>query len=430
VATELQRVIQDQEENLLACVHCGLCLPHCPTYAVLGDENDSPRGRLYLMRAVADGRLQPDAVYTKHIEACIVCRACETACPSGVQYSHIMQTARAELRASNLNDVGILARTLRWIGLNVLISRRWLLKPVVWPMRLLRHFRPSSGWPKVIPGRMRQSLEMLPDPPPSRPSPRSVSSDVTRRVVQFRGCVMDELYRDVNESTTRVLKVNGCSVDQPGDQVCCGALHDHSGYVGSAEMLARRNIDAFDDGTNDPIIINAAGCGAMLKEYGSLLAGDIEYATRAVAFSERVKDIYEYLAGIASTDEGLAAGAPVDGVVTYDAPCHLYHAQRIKDAPLTVLDTIPELNLKQLSGFDRCCGSGGIYSLTHADIADEVLAEKLTAIRETGATTLATANPGCQMQIQSGARMNGMDLRVRHVVDILDESYSRAGLYG
>ena len=428
MATELQLAIRAQEDRLLACVHCGLCLPHCPTYGVLGDENDSPRGRLYLMRAVAEGRLEPNESYTRHIEACIVCRACETACPSGVEYGFIMQAARNDLRRANLDDLGFTARVLRRIGLDVIITRRMLLKPTVWPMRIVRHLRPRNGWSSRLPRFIRQGLEMLPNPPVERPKPEAIRSSGTRRVVQFRGCIMDELYHDVNEATTRILKVNGCTVDDPPAQVCCGALHDHAGYVDTTRMLARKNIEAFDDGTDDPIIINAAGCGATLREYGHLLADDPAYADRAKRFAARVRDITEFLGELSDTNE-LATGAPIEERVTFDAPCHLYHAQRIIDHPFRALNAVPDLNFVPLRGYERCCGSGGIYSLTHQEIASDVLEEKLEAIRDTNADILVTANPGCQMQIQSGARMAGMNLRVLHIVELIDESYDRAGLY-
>lgn len=428
MTTELQLAIKAQEEHLLACVHCGLCLPHCPTYGVLGDENDSPRGRLYLMRAVAEGRLEPNDTYTRHIEACIVCRACETACPSGVEYGYIMQAARNDLRRTKHDDLGFFARVLRRVGLDVVITRRMLLKPIVWPMRIVRHLRPRNGWSRRLPRLVRQGLEMLPNPPVKRPKPAKVQSTGTRRVVQFRGCIMDELYGDVNDATTRILKVNGCAVDEPSEQVCCGALHDHAGYIDTTRMLARRNIDAFDDGTDDPILINAAGCGATLREYGHLLADDPTFAIRAKRFASRVRDVTEFLAELSDNGE-LVKGAPINARVTYDAPCHLYHAQRIIDPPLRALNAVPDLDFVPLRGYDRCCGSGGIYSLTHQVIASDVLEEKLAAIRETEADILVTANPGCQMQIQSGARMSGMNLRVLHIIQLIDESYDRAGYY-
>ncbi len=409
----------------MACVHCGLCLPHCPTYTVLYDENDSPRGRLYLMRAVAAGRIDADDAYMEHMEACIGCRACETACPSGVEYEHVMQFVREDLRAKHLDPLGMLGRLLRWLGVRLLIPRRWPLRVAVWPMRILRHLRPSGGWPKALPTIVRKGLEMLPPPAPDRPRPAAVASTGTDRVVQFRGCVMDELYRSVNQATTRILKVNGCEVDLQSDQGCCGALHAHAGYREDARGLALRNIDAFDDGTDAPIVVNAAGCGAIMKEYGALLADDEAYAKRAAAFSARVRDFSEFLA-----ERDLAKGVVVGHRAAYDAPCHLHHAQRVQQAPQDVLaSAIPGFDLVPLRGTERCCGSGGIYNLTHQELAEDVLADKLDAIGESGADVVITANPGCQMQIQAGARLRGMDVRVMHVVEVIDEAYAAAGLY-
>jgi len=416
--------IREEEEKLLACIHCGLCLPHCPTYSVLGDENDSPRGRLYLMRAVAEGRIEPNEAYARHVEACIVCRACETACPSGVRFGHIMGTARADLRRNAIDEMGWAARLVRWVALRFLLPNRWLLKPAVWPMWLARRLRPKKGWSPRLPGLIRQGLEMLPPPPPKRPSAASVPRTGERRVVQFLGCIMDELYRDVNEATTRILKANGCRVDIPAGQTCCGALHEHAGFLGMARQLARKNVDALEDGSDAPIIVNAAGCGALLREYGELLQDDPKYAERAARLSARVKDITQFLA------EGqIVTGAPLRRRVTYDAPCHLYHAQREQTAPLKVLRAIPGLVLVPLRGSDRCCGSGGIYNFTHQEIAGDVLAEKLEAIRDAQAETVVTANPGCQMQLQAGVRIEGIPVNVAHVVELLDESYAAAGLY-
>jgi len=424
VATSLWMAIREEHEKLLACVHCGLCLPQCPTYTVLGDENDSPRGRLYLMRAVAEGRIEPGAKYTQHVEACILCRACETACPSGVRFAHIMETARADLRRNAVDEMGWFARSARWIGLHLILPNRLLLKPAVWPMRLIRHLRPRNGWSKRLPKLLRVGLEMLPPPPVKRPSASSVPTKGERRVILFRGCIMDELYHDVNEATARVLTVNGCIVEIPSRQGCCGSLHEHSGFKEKAKELARNNIDALEDGSDAPIIVNAAGCGALLKEYGELLWNDPDYAERAKRLSARVKDVTEFL-----SEGEVVAGVPTGRRVTWDAPCHLYHAQRVQAVPLKLFHAIPDLKLVPLPGFDRCCGSGGIYNLTHPDIAEEVLAEKLSAIRETGVDTVVTANPGCQMQIQAGLRAAGIPARVAHVVELLDESYAAAGLY-
>lgn len=235
---------------------------------------------------------------------------------------------------------------------------------------------------------------------------------------------MDELFHDVNEATARVLKVNGCVVEVPTGQGCCGSLHEHAGFKDKARELARKNVDTLEDGSDAPIIVNAAGCGALLKEYGELLGDDPAYSERAKRLSARVKDLTEFLA-----DGTVVAGAPLKRRVTWDAPCHLFHAQRVQATPLRIFQAIPELELVALRGSERCCGSGGIYSLTHPEIADEVLADKLDAIHEARAEVVLTANPGCQMQIQAGLRMSGSQIRVMHIVELLDESYAAAGYY-
>jgi glycolate oxidase iron-sulfur subunit len=268
-------------------------------------------------------------------------------------------------------------------------------------------------------------LEMLPPPAPKRPAPEDVASSGTLKTYQFRGCVMDELYKNVNDATTRILKVNGCEVVFPEAQGCCGALHAHAGYREDARRLARLNIDAFDDGADTPIVVNAAGCGAIMKEYGELLADDDAYAERATAFSSRVKDFSEFLA-----ERDLVQGAKLSGRVAYDAPCHLHHAQRVQTAPIDVIGkAIPELDFAVLRNSERCCGSGGIYNLTHSELAADVLVDKLDAVDESGADVIVTANPGCQMQIQAGARQRGLDVQVKHVVELIDDSYAASGAY-
>ena len=424
--TELNKAIQLEEDTLLTCVHCGLCLPHCPTYGVAGNENDSPRGRLWLMRAIAEGELDQNEKYAQHLDACIVCRACETACPSGVRYGHVVGIARAELRKRNLDSLGFIGRFMRWGALKFLLPHQFIIKLSNIPMNVFRRLRPRGGWPSFLPRFVHVGLEMLPPPADKRPRPDGVKPAAESRgtVIQFRGCLMDEMFKDVNQATTRILKVNGWKVEIPSNQTCCGALHDHAGDRDHALKLARKNIDALEDGSGIPIIVNAAGCGAMLKEYGELLESDPQYADRAKAFSARIKDATEFLA-----EEGVVKGAALPYTVTYDAPCHLYHAQKIKDAPLELLQTIPELDFVPLHDFEKCCGSGGIYNLTNPEFADGILAEKVANIRDTKAGLVVTANPGCQMQILSGVRKEKMDVQVRHILDLLDESYLAAGLY-
>ena len=237
---------------------------------------------------------------------------------------------------------------------------------------------------------------------------------------------MDETFREINDATKRILEVNGFDVEKPLRQGCCGALHDHAGDREYAKKLARNNVDALEDGSETPIIVNAAGCGAMLKEYGDLLEDEVEYAERAKTFSSRIQDVTEFLA-----KQELVPGAVLPYRVTYDAPCHMYHAQKIQTEPLKMLEAIPRLDFVPLKDSERCCGSGGIYNLTHPEIADEILSPKLDEIEKTGASVVLTANPGCHMQILAGLRMRGINnIEVRHIIDLLDESYQAAGFYG
>ncbi len=453
--TILPNALNAEMDKVLGCIHCGLCLPACPTYNQLGNENDSPRGRIYLMRAVAEGRLETgDQKFQRHIDLCLGCRACETACPAGVHYGFLLEAARSEILAQ---DRGIkpdpqkraLKTALQKIFPNppklrrVLALVRWfrdshlILLPLhIGPLRwLLNRLVPQSHFALSLlmatkpvfrkAARIRKKFqgvtvsvaidEKLPDEP--------------RLVSVFKGCVMDGLFRHTNEATARVLAANGCMFYPVETQVCCGALHAHSGDLETARALARRNIDAFKVGgeTEIPstIIINSAGCGAMLKEYGELLRHDAGYAHRAEMFSSRVKDISEYLNEI-----GPRQGAPMPERVTYDAPCHLYHAQRVTTAPQQVLKAaIPDLKLMPLEGLSDCCGGAGTYNLSEPQMSARILSDKIEKVKATKAELLLTANPGCHMQLGAGARIYGAECQVAHIIELIDESYRRAGYY-
>jgi glycolate oxidase iron-sulfur subunit len=451
----LQNALNAEMEKVLGCIHCGLCLPACPTYNQLGNENDSPRGRIYLMRAVAEGRLEPDhEKFSRHIDLCLGCRACETACPAGVNYGFLLEAARSEILKQNtglaldpqkralktaLQKIfpypkrlrRILALT-RWFRDSNLIllplhlpPLRWLLDKIVpqshFALSLLMSskpvFRKAARIRKKFHGPTVSVAidEKLPDEP--------------RLVTVFKGCVMDGLFRHTNEATARVLAANGCVFYPVEAQVCCGALHAHAGDVETARELARKNIDAFKAGSEAEIpatiIINSAGCGSVLKEYGELLKHDPGYAHRARLFSARVKDVSEYLAEI-----GVRQGAPLKERVTYDAPCHLYHAQRVTTAPQQVLQAaIPELNFTPLEGMSDCCGGAGTYNLSEPQMSERILRDKIEKVKATQAELLLTANPGCHMQLGAGARLYGAECHVAHVIELIDESYRRAGYY-
>jgi len=401
-----------------ACVHCGFCLQACPTYVALGDENDSPRGRIYLMRALTEGELGLDdpTVHT-HIDRCLGCRACETACPSGVPYGALLEATRATL--SEVKRPPLRARLIL-----ALFARRTLMRIAVSAARLLR----STGLPKLLarlPGDLGFAFAMLASSESplargrARPRPHARGDGSRGTFALLRGCVMEGLFTRANRATERTLVANDYTLVSAPDQHCCGALHAHAGDLETARALARRNIAAFEGSNAEFVVTNAAGCGALLKEYGHLLAEDAEWAERAERLSARVRDVSELLAAA-----GPRVGAPLEYTVTYDAPCHLQHAQRVAAAPLAVLDAIPGLERVALVDSDQCCGSAGIYNLLEPALSAAVLAPKITHIELTGASLVATGNPGCLMQIGAGLRRAGLSARTIHPVELLDASYA------
>lgn len=405
------------KHGLDACVHCGFCLQACPTYLALGDENDSPRGRIVLMRALVEGTLDvTDPSVGTHIDRCLGCRACETACPSGVPYGELLEATRATL--APVRPVPVIGRIVLRI-----FATRWLLAPVLWLARALR----ATGLPAALarlPGPLGGACAMLAATQSPLPRKRyTVPIDGSRGTVAvLRGCVMHGLFKDTNDATARTLTVNDYRVVPAAGQRCCGALHAHAGDLRTAAALARVNVAAFERAGADWIAINAAGCGAMVKEYGHLLADDPAWAARAEAVASRARDVSELLAAA-----GPKSGGPLAGTVTYDAPCHLHHAQRVTDAPLALLRAIPGIALVPLGDADQCCGSAGIYNLLEPALAGRVLAPKLQRIAESGAAWVATGNPGCLMQIGGGLRRTGAPVHAVHPVELLDASYAARG---
>ena len=441
--TALAAALWAQEDKLMPCVHCGFCLPACPTYSRLGDENDSPRGRLYLMGAVVEGRLSPDSeAFQTHIDRCLGCRACEPVCPSGVEYGVLLEAARESVFRAR--------RTPAVVGMLLAIfsSRAW----TGWSMRLARVVRGlgMAGWvAKLMPGNrlfhpIRFGLAMLdasrerrlPVGPSSGSAASSASEDVSSdgaspwregsrgRVASLRGCVQAGLFARVNDATERVLGANGYKVVEVSGQGCCGALHTHAGNAVGARKLARANVQALASAQVDFVAVNAAGCGAALKEYGHLLEADEEYRQTAADLAASTRDISELLVG-----GPLRAGAPLPARVTYDAACHLCHAQGVREEPRVLLGAIPELVVLPLRDEEECCGGAGIYGITHAELGREIGADKVSAVLATGAEIVATGNPGCMMQIGAGLLLEGSDVVACHPVELLDESYRRAGFY-
>jgi glycolate oxidase iron-sulfur subunit len=442
LASQLTITLAAEEQKLLACIHCGLCLEACPTYVLTGDENDSPRGRIYLMRAVAEGKLTSDSLsFERHIDRCLGCRACEPVCPAGVEYGQLLEAGRAQL--FNLSGKGGLKERL----LRLVLRHVWLHPPRLKLAFAMARILRDAGFARallklriarIISRRFEFALALLESSKPhsisnstSDTSSRPVAAPPGTRQSQggamlFTGCVTEGLFARVNRATARVLQANDVAVHVPRDQVCCGALHAHAGDLEGARALARKNILAFAAAEDAQIITNAGGCGAMLVTYDHLLANDEDYAQLARRFSARVRDISQQLETL-SIKEGTSIQR---GVVTYDASCHLLHGQQASAASLQMLRTIKDLNFLPLDGGERCCGGAGLYNLLQPEMSQRVLQEKLNHIKEIEAETLATGNPGCQMQIGAGAQLAGMRLRVCHPVELLDESYRQAGYYG
>jgi len=417
-------------EGLDSCVHCGFCLQACPTFLATGDEADSPRGRIELMRALETGELSPgDPNVALHLDRCLGCRGCEPVCPSGVRYGQGLEAARALLAERRPGGVPLLARValtaLTGAGVSrVVYALARLVRATGLPRRL-------AGWGRVrfalgmlgasapqAGGRRWRSVKVggggprtaLHHPPPSSP---------TSTVLLFRGCIMDGLFSHVHDATIRTLQLNGYTVQEVPAQVCCGALHAHAGLRSEARRLATANVAAF--GASDaPIVVNSAGCGAMLKEYAHLVEGGGAGAT----FAARIRDVTELLA-----ERGPRPGAPLDTTVAYDPPCHLLHAQRIADPPERVLRAIPVLRLTSMPDAAQCCGSAGLFTLAEPEMSRAVLAPKVASLAQARPRVVATGNPGCLMQLGAGLAAAGVPASVRHPVELLDESYLAAGYY-
>jgi len=423
--SELVSLDKPQQADLDRCVHCGLCLNACPTYRELRVEMDSPRGRIYQMAQVASGAPISDS-YIEHIDLCLACRGCETACPSGVEYGRLVEAARAEIESSIQRPWQ--ARFLRNLVFQRLLPSRLNLQLAGGILYLYQ----ASGMKKLV-----RTLGLL---PASLNDIESLSPEIEPpffyryygkvwpaegkrryRVALLGGCIANVSFARLNEATVRVLQKNGCEVSVPSGQTCCGALHVHAGRREEARKLARRNIDALLDDGYDAIITNAAGCGSTLKEYGELLDHDSYYAIKALRFSNLLKDVNEFLAAIGLNPN--LGELPVN--VTYQDSCHLAHGQKIRTAPRQLLKAIPGLTLREMPLSDICCGSAGIYNLLHTELSLALLEKKMAAVNGTRVEVIATANPGCMLQLEAGVRKWGHGQRVTHVVELLDDAYQK-----
>lgn len=417
---------------LQQCMHCGLCLPSCPTYLETGKERHSPRGRISLMRAIADDELEATRRFADEMSYCLGCLACTTACPAGVDYGTLFETARAE--AERNVPSGPARSLVRLFTLRFLLLRPWALRLQA---RMLRFYEVSgfrrclrkSGIFSLLPGRIGE-LERQAIPIRGKFSDEIIgalekpASATRHSVALLTGCIQDIAFSDVNRATADALLANGCAVLTPRGQSCCGSLHAHNGDLGGARELARRQIDSIDPSRLDAIISNSAGCGSHLKRYGHLLADDPAYAIRAAAWSAKVRDISEWLVEI-----GFRAPIPPPSgasplAVTYHEACHLCHGQKISAQPREILRAIPGVELRECAEATMCCGSAGVYSVTQPATATWLRDRKVSNIRLTRAGVVATANPGCQLQIQQGLARDADAPRVVHPVVLLAEAYA------
>ncbi len=408
------------------CVHCGFCLQACPTYLTLDDENDSPRGRIVLMKGLAAGRLSPgDTAVATHLDQCLGCRACETACPSGVPYGQLLEETRATL--AETRPLPLIARLVLFV-----FARPTLSRLAFGLARLTREIGLSELLARV-PGRIgiamanleatRRDVSTAAQASPVARASIAARPAVKRApVVVLTGCVMEGLLAPVNRATERVLTFNGYQLRTAPAQVCCGALHAHAGDRDTARELARRNIAAFEASGADFFAVNSAGCGSSMKEYGHLLADDAAWRDRADAFSRSVRDVSELLAEAGPVPAELPGG----GRVAVDFPCHLQHGQRLNDPPARLMRAVRGIEATELPDATQCCGSAGLYSLSNPALSQQILAPKLAGIASSGAEVVATGNPGCMMHIGAGLVRSGSRARARHPVELLDAAYTAA----
>ena len=410
----------------LDCIHCGLCLNTCPTYQLTGRESSSPRGRIHLMRSVAEHELEPGADFVEEMDFCLLCRHCESVCPSGVHFGAMMEHTRGALEPLRPRKSSV--RFVRWVGFRLLLADRSALRIAGWAGRaaqqsgVLAFSAALRSAPRIPPARERA---LLPTITPAR-GPRRAT------VAVLEGCVMPELFGRVNRATVRVLSAIGIESRVVPGPSCCGSLHAHNGELPTARALARSTIEAFEDARDEEgvpltIVVNSAGCGSHMKEYAGLFHDDAAWRERAEQLALRVKDFSEFVAqpehiAVLRTELRAASRLAELGRITYDDPCHLCHAQGIRKAPRALLDLLPGIERVEMPSAESCCGSAGIYSLLRPDDARAVLAPKLKELAASGAHTLVTANPGCQIQWQSGIESSGLDVRVLHLAEVLERA--------
>ena len=418
-----------QQKDLDKCVHCGLCLNACPTYRELGVEMDSPRGRIYQMVQIATGAVAMNDEYVRHMDLCLACRACETACPSGVQYGKLIEAARTELNA--IRPKSWLQSTVENFAFNTLLPSRPLLKLMGGGLYLyqvlgLQSLVRATGLLKLI------GLDRVEQLTPTAEMPTFFGSigqvfpaegERRYKVALMAGCMQNIFFARLNDATVRVLRKNGCEVHVPAAQTCCGALAAHSGYRDTARRMARQNIDALLDAGFDALISNTGGCGSTLKEYHELFEQEAAYHDKAHRFVKLMKDVNEFLGSIELNPK--LGAIPV--TVTYQDSCHLAHGQKVTKPPRALMQKIPGLTFEEMPNSNICCGSAGIYNVVQNEMALEILASKMRNVNMTKATRIVSSNPGCMLQLRAGEKLHGQGRPVQHVVELLDESYSAYG---
>jgi glycolate oxidase iron-sulfur subunit len=401
-------------DKSLACIHCGLCLSSCPTYLETGNENDSPRGRIYLMRAVQDGRLPLDDTSVKHIDLCLGCRACEAVCPSGVHYGHLLEHTRDHLERTYKRSP--FQQVLRRFVIEKIFPHRERMELAIVPARIAKALKLD----RILPKFAKEALSLIPANDHGESVPPFSPATGTRkgRVGFIRGCVMDVMFSQTNQNTVRLLNAAGYDVVVPEQQGCCGALFAHSGNLAKARESARANIEAFAGQNLDAIVINAAGCGSTLKEYGELLHGDDSWEKRGKDFSAKVRDITEFLC----TNPPTLNPRVSTSRVTYHDACHLAHPQHITKQPRDLIKAVAGKNYVELPESDVCCGSAGTYNLTEPEMAERLQQRKIQNIIKTGADVVVTTNPGCLLQIRAGLEKAGSSIKAMHIADYLASS--------
>jgi glycolate oxidase iron-sulfur subunit len=406
------------------CIRCGLCLPTCPTYLETMTETSGPRGRISLIKAVGEGRLDVlSDGFVAQMSECLDCRACEAVCPSGVRYGHLVETARTQIERARAPQRSGFQRTARRLLLGTLFARRDLLRRSAGLLRFAQRTGLTAVAGALGLGRAAKLAPPIPANSFYAAGQRFEAPDSQGLAFLHAGCVMQAAFPNVHEATVRMLRRARLSVTVPGDQGCCGAIAVHAGEMEMGRAFAKRNIAAFERSGADVYVVNAAGCGSALKDYPQLFSGDPQWETRAQRFAQRVRDAIEVL-------DAMPLPPPtrsLDANVTYQEPCHLVHAQRVSAAPRRLLRSIPGLRLIEMDESAVCCGSAGIYNLTEPEMSARLARRKTEAIGRTGAHVVATANPGCAIQVTAGLRDAGIDAHVKHVVELLDDAYATDG---